>query len=125
MLLSRFKKEVEEDLVTFIYRQAQIANDPLFGNIEDNSTATEGRAKGKFSDSKILKSTRKGSSFVTAVAPVGVDKTQYSPSKGSGSAKQVTAFQNPCLFYQKDHTLDSCRDMKEQHPKDRINFLKI
>lgn len=114
------------DLVTFIYRQAQIANDPLFGNLQDKTTATEQRPKGKPADFKILKSTKqKGSSFATAVTPAGEEKTQYCPSKGSSSAKSISAFQKPCLYCQKDHALDSCRNLKEQPPKDRIEFLKF
>lgn len=84
------------DLVTFIYRQAQIANDPLFGNIQDNNTPTERRQR-QSADSKILSTTRKrSSSFATAVTLAGEDKTQYSPSKGSGAANPLNAFQKPC-----------------------------
>lgn len=53
------------DLVLFIDRQAKIAMDPLFGDLQDSCTSTVGKSKEK---GKPIKSGVKGSSFATNVS---------------------------------------------------------
>lgn len=106
------------DLVRLINKQAKIAADPLFGDIKD----TEDKGK-PFVNMKAARVNRpKGSTFATSVAPAA---NENSPENCKGFSRQViSAFQKPCIFCEKHHTLAECLKIRNQPYKGRIEFLK-
>ncbi len=112
------------DLVSFIDRQAKIATDPLFGNLQDKSIAPKVE---KYKDTvKHLKGGVKRSSFATQVT---VEKTQYvAPKQDTASTRvpftAVTAFEPPCHYCQNNHALESCGKIQQLAHKDRTDFLR-
>lgn len=112
------------DLVNFIERQAKIATDPLFGNLQDKSVTLKME---KPKDTvKYVKSGVKGSSFATQVT---VDKNQSAAPKQFAVPKPlpviaVSAFEPPCFYCQYNHALDSCRKIQQLEHKDRVDFLR-
>ena len=89
------------DLVKFITRQAKIAADPLFGDIKYTED------KGKHYVKTDRANRPKGSTFATSVAQAA---NENSPENCKGSSRQVvSAFQKPCIFCEKQHTLAECQ----------------
>lgn len=112
-----------EDLVNFIDLNAQVLNDPLFGDIQDVKVDRKG--KSSLPEGKNSKKTAfKGSIFATNVSPAGKDKAECSLQRKENTDKSDSAVQRACLFCSKEHKLDSCVKLKEQEYKDRIQFLK-
>ncbi|MGL5901156.1 MAG: hypothetical protein ACRCZO_00585, partial [Cetobacterium sp.] len=105
------------DIVQFIEKQAQIAIDPVFGDILDTSIKVAGKAQ--FKDSKQIRLQERGSSFVTTVANIGqsCDATKERNTRKS-------AFEKPCLFCNGDHTMQVCGKMKAVPNKERVSFFK-
>ena len=102
------------DLLRFINRQAKIATDPVFGDIKD------------VKDNGNVKMTRafrpKGSTFATSASPTANAK---SPEKGKNSSHNtVDAYQKPCVYYEKQHTLVECYKIRNKPHNERIEFLK-
>lgn len=104
------------DLVKFLNRQAKIALDPLFGDIRDAND------KGK----QYLKPDRtfrpKGSAFATSVGPATKEKL---PDANKGTMRHtVDAFQRPCVYCGKGHSLADCQKIRKLPQKERVDFLK-
>ncbi len=96
------------DLVSFVEKQARVAADPVFGDLQDPSTV-----KGK-----------------VAVKPRSAIKSQMSKSVGSSFATDVTVApreKNPdpfCPFCSCKHTLELCKQFMETTHRNKLNFLK-
>lgn len=99
--------------------------DPLFGDIPERHPATEGQGKDKAAKERtVRKSGQRASSFATCVTLAAEEKSPDATAKNSSLAKVVNAFQKPCVFCQKNHTLTLFSNIKELPSKDRISFLK-
>lgn len=109
------------DLVTFIDRQAKIAMDPLFGDLQDSCTSASGKNKEK--EKPPNRSGMKGSTFATNMS-VEKKKTDAA-AKQATPFKAVSAFETPCIFCHKTHMFASCTKFKELTHKDRVDFLKM
>lgn len=108
------------DLVIFIDRQANVAMDPIFGELQDSRTLTPGKAKEK---EKPFKSGMRGSSFATYMS---VERKRPDATvKQASTVKAANAFETPCLFCQKNHTLETCFKIKELTHSERVEFLKL
>lgn len=105
-------------MVDFINWQADVINDPLFGDILDVNV--EGKWKSKIN----IKKSNPKSSFATSVSLAGGQSGAQQPQKRHhGPVKPADAFQSPCMYCKKNHALEVCEKIKEQTPKDRIKFL--
>lgn len=109
------------DLVEFIYQQAKVANDPLFGDILDVTPANQSSLK-KRSDQ--LKGLSKRSSFAVNTSCTEKDTTKSQLDVTTSSVKTISAFQSPCLYCKNSHALSVCNKIQEKPSKDRIQFLK-
>lgn len=114
------------DLVKFIDRQAKIATDPLFGNLQDKSMIPKGDKLKDTTPTKYMKSGVKGSSFATQIT---VERNQYvapkpAPSEKPAPVTAVNAFEPPCHYCQNNHALESCRKIQQLAHKDRTDFLR-
>lgn len=99
------------DLVHFIEKQAQMAADPAFGDLQDQTTV-----KGKVTTKtrppakpQITKSS--GSSFVTGVTVAPKEKQSEPP-------------ETPCSFCNCKHALEVCKAFMAQTHRNKLNFLK-
>lgn len=106
------------DLVAYVNRQAKIASDPLFGDVKEFS---EGKEKNKpitrFAVGTGLKRT---TGCAISVTPDDED------ASGSRKNKQTSnAFQEPCMYCNKGHTLSACNKIRGLPNKERVEFLKI
>lgn len=110
------------DLVEYVYRQAKVANDPLFGDILDSTSSDQTSSKKKPS---IRKSESKRSSFAVNVSATENNVSKSQPEKKPFAAKSASVFQSPCLYCQKNHALNACNKIREQPLKERIQFLKM
>ena len=116
-----------DDLVTFVDRQAQLITDPLFGDVLD--ATSERKQKGKQDSGPgtkkegIKKEGKKGSSFATSVTTVEKDQGNAPKTKADATAP-VSAFTKPCVYCEKNHTLEECYKMRDKTHKDKIEFLK-
>lgn len=107
----------------FIDTEAKVVTDPLYGEIQSFSVGSEGKGKATSVNIKVPKRiSQKGSSFVTAINPLGKEAPD-SPAK-KPSVVTASAFEKPCLFCQKNHMLESCGKFVECPSKERIDFLK-
>lgn len=100
-------------------REAKVVTDPLYREIQSFSVGNEGKVKAKSVNIKVPKKIpQKG--FVT----VPVEKE--APDSTAKRTLVVTAStcEKPCLFCQKNHTLESCGKFIECSSKERIDFLK-
>lgn len=107
------------DLVDFVYHQAKVVNDPLFGDILDGTPGKQADTKKK---SNFGKSESRRSSFAVKVTATEKSATKSQPEKKT--AKSANAFQSPCLFCKKNHALNVCNKIKEKPLNERIDFLK-
>ncbi|XP_052470971.1 uncharacterized protein LOC128027405 [Carassius gibelio] len=92
------------DLVCFIEKQARIAADPVFGDLQDQS-ASRGKARSPVK-SQVSKSS--GSSFATSIT----------------IAQKQMKFDLSCPFCSARHTLDMCKDFLKITHRDKLSFLK-
>ncbi|KAL7880597.1 hypothetical protein SRHO_G00028510 [Serrasalmus rhombeus] len=103
------------DLVGYINRQAKIASDPLFGDVKDPHDAKE---KCKSSAKSAMGRLKRTTGLATSVTPAD-------DSSESRKTKQTSnAFQEPCLYCNKGHTLSACNKIRGLLNKERIEFLK-
>lgn len=108
---ARFK-----DLVYFVDRQARIASDPLFGNIQEPVVSKDkGMAKAGYQQ----KTKGKKSAFATSAAPVTESKEAPSTPK-----EVLSTSGEKCHFCQKEHKLVSCKAIEQKPHKERLEFLK-
>ena len=104
----------------FVYHQAKVANDPLFGDILDATSGNQG-------NSKKMVSLRRGESkrsFAVNVSATDKNITKGQQEKIPPAVKLVNAFQNACLYCRKNHALNVCNKIEELPLKERIEFLK-
>lgn len=109
------------DLVSFVDRQAKVTLDPLFGDLLD--VAAEKKDKGKFETKRRTKTEKKGSSFATNATPVRIEQSNITKTKVE-TVHPNSAFTKPCLYCDRNHTLEECQKMKESPHKEKIEFLK-
>ena len=88
------------DLVCFIEKQARIAADPVFGDLQDHPAS---RGKARSPVTQISKSP--SSSFATI-------------------AQSETKLNLPCPFCSSRHTLDLCKDFVKIAHRDKLSFIK-
>lgn len=109
------------DLVEYVYRQAKVANDPLFGDIQDSNSSNQNNSK---KQPRISKSESKRNSFAVNVSAVENNISKSQSDKKPFTTKSASVFQSPCLYCQKNHALNVCNKIREQPLKERIQFLK-
>lgn len=105
---ARFK-----DLVAFIERQAKILSDPIFGDIQDPSPATntKGHVKG------ISRSSfSKGNSFATSATAM--------TTPNASSHLQHNTTEDQCVCCNHNHRLENCSRFKLMLHEEKINLLK-
>ncbi|KAL7871964.1 hypothetical protein SRHO_G00069470 [Serrasalmus rhombeus] len=120
LLENRKRRAKFTDLVSFIERQAKIAIDPLFGDLQGASVSVE--QKERFTPVKKAKgNTTKSSSFV-----ISIDTDQQNAMQSNQSAKTDQSKSKPetCVYCEKNHTVENCEKLKRQIHKDKIDFLK-
>ncbi|KAL7852949.1 hypothetical protein SRHO_G00187340 [Serrasalmus rhombeus] len=94
------------DLVGYINRQAKIASDPLFGDVKDPPDAKE---KCKSSAKSAMGRLKRTTGLATSVTPAD-------DSSESRKTKQTSnAFQEPCLYCNKGHTLSACNKIRARN----------
>jgi hypothetical protein len=105
------------DLVTYINRQAQIASDPLFGDVKGSYEAKE---KSK-SSTRFAKGggPRRATGCATSVRPDEGDASELRKNKQTSNA-----LQEPCLYCNKRHNLSTCYKIRSLANKERLEFLK-
>ncbi|KAL2099387.1 hypothetical protein ACEWY4_005867 [Coilia grayii] len=116
----RRKRARFTELVSFVERQAKIMSDPLFGDID--AVSTEKVTKKSQQGNKSKKDGKHGSSFATKVDQVGNSESSETTSKSDASLN--SAFTKPCMFCEKNHTLQECCKIKEKVHSGRVDFLK-
>jgi len=109
------------DLVEFVYRQARVANDPLFGDVLDSASSGPKGSKTKLST---VKAESKRSSFAVNVSSMEKDTSKGHTTKKYITVKSASVFQSPCLYCQKNHALNTCNKIQDKPLKERIQFLK-
>lgn len=95
------------DLVGFIDREAKVVTDPLCGEIQSFSVGSEGKGKVISVNIKVPKKIPQKGSFVTAINPFEMEASDSTAKRTS--VITASAFEKPCLFCQKNHTLKSYR----------------
>lgn len=97
------------DLVCFVEKQARIAADPVFGDLQDQP-ATRGKARVPVNPNYLKSS---GSSFATSISIAQKEtKAPFVPSEPS------------CPLCSSSHTLVSCKSFPMKTHREKINFLK-
>ncbi|KAL6473214.1 hypothetical protein MHYP_G00194020 [Metynnis hypsauchen] len=113
----RKKRARFPDLVDFVYHQAKVVNDPLFGDILDATIGNQGNSKKK---ANVRKSETKRSSFAVSVSAMDKDATKGQPERKPPAVNLANAFQSPCLYsghLSKDcKKRASCPDCSLKHP---------
>ncbi len=72
----------------------------------------------------IIKSGVKGSSFATNMPSERKRSDTTTAIKQVSPVKAANAFESPCLFCQKNYTLESCTKYKALAHQERVEFLK-
>ena len=125
-LLERKKEKAKfNDLVEFVENQANIALDPIFGDLQDPA-GSRPKATGT---QRPPKSQLRGSSFATSIIPAApaTDNTQPKPKSTGQAGKQEnvpSVFQQPCIFCNGEHTMLLCKKFQIKHNKEKVEFLK-
>ncbi|KAL6461635.1 hypothetical protein MHYP_G00297790 [Metynnis hypsauchen] len=114
----RRKKQARfPDLVDFVYHQAKVVNNPLFGDILDATIGSQGNSKKK---ANVRKGETKRSSFAVSVCAIDKDSTEGQPETKPPAVNLANAFQSPCLYsghLSKDcKKRASCPDCSLKHP---------
>lgn len=109
------------DLVSFLDKQAKVMTDLLFGDIKE-PVPPDKKEKMKMSGKCAKREGHKRSSFATVTCTE--EPTRHTPTCRSEGASHSGAFSKPCLFCEKNHTLEMCRLIRDKPHKDRIDFLK-
>ena len=105
------------DLTMYINRQARIASDPLFGDVNEYSEAKE---KGRSS----FKSAQEGGPKRTTGCATSVKPDEGDASEPRKNKQTSNAFQEPCLYCNNRHTLSACYKIRSLPNKERIEFIK-
>ena len=108
-------------LVEFVKRESKKLNDPIYGREALGYDHTNSPSK----THKIIPKRTKAS-FATQVSDATKSKNQYiqKTQENTKPAVTKTAFTEPCLFCNEQHTLESCRRISELPFRDRIEFLR-
>ena len=103
-----------KDLLQFIEKKTRALLDPMFGEI---NMPVEIRAK-----SKVPQKSSRGSSFATTVTPV----LENAKNKMEVEHKQITrsAIKIPCLFCNKDHSMETCMLFKGKPNKEKVEIMR-
>ncbi|KAL6471710.1 hypothetical protein MHYP_G00203600 [Metynnis hypsauchen] len=113
----RKKRARFPDLVDFVYHQAKVVSDPLFGYILDATIGNQGNSKKK---ANVRKSETKRSSFTVSVCAMDKDTTKGQPERKPPAVNLANAFQSPCPYsgnLSKDcKKRASCPDCSLKHP---------
>lgn len=111
------------DLVKFVDKQAKVTMDPLFGDLLE-VTAAEKKDTGKLNTKQRTKTGgKKGSSFATNAIPVRTEEVNI-PKTKVVTTHSNSAFSKPCLYCERNHTLEECQKMEGSPHKEKIEFLK-
>lgn len=111
------------DLVKFVDKQAKVTIDLLFGNLLEG-TAAEKKDIGKTDVKRRTKTEgKKGSSFVTNATPVKTEEFSTQKLKAE-MTRPNSAFIKPCLFCERNQTLEECQKMIGIPHKEKIEFLR-
>ena len=95
------------ELVNFVERQAKIISDPLFGDLDlsvNENKTTKKSQQGR----QYRKEGKQGSSFATKVEQVEDSDDQGESSKSKTDVSFKCAFTKPCIFCERNHTLQEC-----------------
>lgn len=96
--------------------------DPVFGEVQSpQSKTTESR------QSKTFLKSNKGSNFATAALPMltpGQAKVQLQTNKQFTNKSDPNAFTKPCLFCNKNHSIEVCETFQAKQNKEKLDFLK-
>lgn len=106
------------DLVTFIERRVSILSDPLFGDIQDQSTnAAVNKTLTRFKSQPRNKV--RGSVVATTVTslepPEEVEEPPFHPEKAESVG---------CLCCSRNHSLEECKQFKGKKHKEKLLFLR-
>ena len=130
-LLDRTKQRAKfMDLVEFVENQANIALDPIFGDIQDPVSHKSGPTLKHKAKSQV-----KGSSFATTITPAtSTTETEHNiKTKSKSTSHQAvrqenvpsaSAFEQPCLFCKGEHIMLLCHTLKNKPNKEKVEFLK-
>lgn len=87
-------------------------------------TAAEKKDKGKLDTKQRTKTEgKKGSTFATNATPVRTEEVNI-PKTKVVTTHSNSAFSKPCLYCERNHTLEECQKMKGSPHKEKIEFLK-
>lgn len=117
-----------KDLVEFVEKQSRVVLDPFFGDILD---MTNEKGTKRPTQKSPFKPSSRGSSFATAVATIS-ERTEQDESKKSKpkvnhvELKQDTLhpLDKPCLYCNKNHSLEFCVALKNKSNKEKVEFFK-
>ncbi len=96
-------------LVNFIERQANMACDPLFGNIQD-VTPKE--------DKKRIPRMKSGPTYKSSFTMVAKEETSQNPTA------VATAQNKTCLYCKKDHATEACKILSNKKREEKVDFFK-
>lgn len=96
-------------LVNFIERQANMACDPLFGNIQDITPREEKR---KFPKMK------SGSTYKSSFTMVTTEETAQSPAPFTAAQNMI------CLYCKKDHATEACKELNNKKREEKVESFK-
>lgn len=114
-----------QDLVAFIERQANILQDPLFGDIQDSFTHIRTLKAKTITDIKPNTFQRKGSSFATKVSMVSDSKAQHTQEKSPIKVVNLDLSTHTlCALCAGKHTLAECQKIYAQSHEAKIEFLR-
>lgn len=117
-----------KDLVEFIERQSRVVLDPTFGDIQD-LTDSKGMLKAKRPQRPPSKPSSRGNSFASTVAAMS-ERSEHIEGKAKLNQKEKlrqdssSALKKPCLFCNKDHTMEICGALKHRPNKEKVEFTK-
>ena len=107
-------------------KQAQIALDPVFGDIQDHAVKASVRTQKSTGIKPPGKPQTRGSSFVTTVTSSVTDNADTVIPKKTQRESEVaqSPFKVPCMFCKEAHKLAECNVMMKAPNKDRMEFIK-
>ncbi|KAK0140850.1 hypothetical protein N1851_022154 [Merluccius polli] len=96
-------------LISFIERQANMACDPLFGNIQDVTPKD---------DRKKFPKVKSGSAFKSSFTTVTTEEPLQNPTPVTISQPRI------CLFCKKDHATETCKELNGKKREEKVEFFK-
>lgn len=111
-----------QDLVAFIERQVKILSDPLFGDIQNVTSAIPVSKVDNRLKSQPIKQI-KGNSFAATVTPMNMNKT-YSTERLITTTSHDFTVKPICVRCTQRHTLEECQQFQRKKHRDKMLFLK-